>query len=324
MKTKEILASYCKIIKGYNRSLVSNLLTSNWWALDNEYMSYIHNQDFENLKLIFPEVYELLISNDLILTIPIEDEEKFIPFNTDYKFPGNVQNAIIDWEGGISNYSIAQTIKQLEINGCQNVAFRFYNHFNLELFNELINALEFSTIEGVEIALPYDYYQLNMIFFLDAKSRCPRIINILLHGSPEKIDGLIRDDKKLMCTKEKIVDCTSCGKISPLYFTLNINHFTLSQHYNNCLYQKIGIDINGNYKNCPSSNHVLGNVADDKLSDILIQPDYNLLTRIKKDQVAICKDCEFRDICSDCRVYVTDDIYSKPQKCSYDPYKNTW
>jgi hypothetical protein len=47
---------------------------------------------------------------------------------------------------------------------------------------------------------------------------------------------------------------------------------------------------------------------------------------VRKDDIEVCKDCEFRYICTDCRIFKNDsnDIYSKPKKCNYDPYTNTW
>jgi hypothetical protein len=40
----------------------------------------------------------------------------------------------------------------------------------------------------------------------------------------------------------------------------------------------------------------------------------------------VCKDCEFRYICTDCRAYLEDPYneYSKPLKCGYDPYTGEW
>jgi radical SAM protein with 4Fe4S-binding SPASM domain len=55
-------------------------------------------------------------------------------------------------------------------------------------------------------------------------------------------------------------------------------------------------------------------------------PDFKKYWSITKDQINVCKDCEFRYICTDCRAYTTniDNDYSKPLKCSYDPYKGKW
>ena len=48
--------------------------------------------------------------------------------------------------------------------------------------------------------------------------------------------------------------------------------------------------------------------------------------KIKKENIDSCKDCEFRNICTDCRAYieVPSNYHSKPLKCGYNPYTNVW
>ena len=55
-------------------------------------------------------------------------------------------------------------------------------------------------------------------------------------------------------------------------------------------------------------------------------PDFKKYWFINKDQIAVCKDCEFRYICTDCRAYIEnpEDMYSKPLKCAYNPYTSEW
>jgi len=40
----------------------------------------------------------------------------------------------------------------------------------------------------------------------------------------------------------------------------------------------------------------------------------------------VCQDCEFRHICTDCRAFIKDsnNIYSQPAKCGYNPYIAKW
>ena len=47
---------------------------------------------------------------------------------------------------------------------------------------------------------------------------------------------------------------------------------------------------------------------------------------INKDEIEICKDCEFRHMCLDCRVFIDDpnNAYSRPSKCGYNPYICKW
>ena len=52
---------------------------------------------------------------------------------------------------------------------------------------------------------------------------------------------------------------------------------------------------------------------------------YKKLWFIKKDDIEICKDCEFRYNCTDCRAFtIENNVYSKPLKCNYNPYTNEW
>jgi SPASM domain peptide maturase of grasp-with-spasm system len=68
------------------------------------------------------------------------------------------------------------------------------------------------------------------------------------------------------------------------------------------------------------------NIRDTTLAEALAKPGFKKYWDITKDQVAVCKDCEFRYICTDCRAYVEnpEDMYSKPLKCGYNPYTAEW
>jgi len=62
------------------------------------------------------------------------------------------------------------------------------------------------------------------------------------------------------------------------------------------------------------------------LAAALSLPDFKKYWQIRKDQIEVCKDCEFRHICTDCRAYTEtpDNVYAKPLKCGDDPYNNQW
>jgi SPASM domain peptide maturase of grasp-with-spasm system len=102
--------------------------------------------------------------------------------------------------------------------------------------------------------------------------------------------------------------------------------FTESQRHNSCLNRKLSVDARGEIRNCPSMERSFGNVRDTSLHSALLHRDFRELWALNKDQVEVCKDCEFRYICVDCRAYIVnpDDRHSKPAKCGYDPYTATW
>lgn len=69
-----------------------------------------------------------------------------------------------------------------------------------------------------------------------------------------------------------------------------------------------------------------GNIKNITFQGALKAKDFKKYWNINKDKISVCKDCEFRHICTDCRAYIEnpEDIYSKPLKCGYDPYTATW
>jgi SPASM domain peptide maturase of grasp-with-spasm system len=69
-----------------------------------------------------------------------------------------------------------------------------------------------------------------------------------------------------------------------------------------------------------------GNIKDTTLEKALNKENFKKHWNITKDQILVCKDCEFRHLCTDCRAYIEDpdNINSKPLKCGYDPYTNEW
>ncbi|MBW8873326.1 MAG: grasp-with-spasm system SPASM domain peptide maturase, partial [Acidobacteria bacterium] len=117
-----------------------------------------------------------------------------------------------------------------------------------------------------------------------------------------------------------------CGQVHPRYFVTNLSAFAEARRFNSCLNRKISIDARGEIRNCPSLPRSFGNTSDTSLHSALAHNDFAALWEINKDQVEICKDCEFRYICTDCRAYLTSpgDVYSKPSKCSYNPYTAEW
>lgn len=95
--------------------------------------------------------------------------------------------------------------------------------------------------------------------------------------------------------------------------------------FNGCLNRKISIDAQGNIKNCPSFSGEFGNITSMRLADVVKQAEFRRVWSIYKDNISVCKDCELRYACTDCRAYtVGDDPLGKPSRCGYDPYTGVW
>lgn len=88
----------------------------------------------------------------------------------------------------------------------------------------------------------------------------------------------------------------------------------------------MSIDKDGTFRNCPSMSLSFGKVEDTKVSAVITNKKFLKYNNINKDKIDVCRDCEFRYVCHDCRAYISDknNIYSKPSKCGYDPYSSSW
>jgi radical SAM protein with 4Fe4S-binding SPASM domain len=97
----------------------------------------------------------------------------------------------------------------------------------------------------------------------------------------------------------------------------------------NCFSTKICISADGAVYPCIMERRVnYGSVLDNSLVSILSGEDSAKMRGLSKDHIAICKDCEYRYACSDCRPRATagEDVpfTSKPKACLYDPYSGFW
>jgi len=118
---------------------------------------------------------------------------------------------------------------------------------------------------------------------------------------------------------------TSCGKINKDYFDSTSEGIRESKDHNSCLRGKISIDINGQIKNCPSMITSFGHFEETNFDEVISNPSFNKQWNINKDSISVCRDCEYRYVCTDCRAFTeSGELFGKPLKCRYNPYKGVW
>jgi SPASM domain peptide maturase of grasp-with-spasm system len=105
-----------------------------------------------------------------------------------------------------------------------------------------------------------------------------------------------------------------------------VGNYSEARLFNGCLNRKISIDATGQIRNCPSMSKSFGFADEQRLAAVLEDADFLAAGRIRKDDIEVCRECEFRYICSDCRAYIEDPTnqLSKPLKCGYDPTTGVW
>jgi radical SAM protein with 4Fe4S-binding SPASM domain len=108
------------------------------------------------------------------------------------------------------------------------------------------------------------------------------------------------------------------------FFQVEKEEFLKRYRGNSCWQGKISVSSTGDVMPCiMQRDDPAGNVNDMSLKDILdgkIQKYWSL----SRDKISVCKDCEYRYACRDCRPVSygpTGQLEAKDPTCLYDPYK---
>jgi len=116
-------------------------------------------------------------------------------------------------------------------------------------------------------------------------------------------------------------------KMCPEFYTSK-EKFIFSVNYNTCWANKIAITSTGEVIPCVFARDIiLGNIKSKKLSEIIDSDSVKNAWKLSKDYVQICKDCEYRYACKDCRplaISENHNIFSKNPRCMYEPESGIW
>lgn len=322
-----ILYASCIPVKGAARSVICDLQRNDFLLITNDMYELLTSADYYTVETLSDEALELI--NEL--------EEQELGFYTDeptlfpklqlqWESPRRFTNAIVDIDKD-SDHSFEIIREELDSVGVGALELRFYDKVSTETLTRIIETFSLSRLRSIYITLPFTA-ELTSAFLDELVRENERITRIIISGANQ--DGVAytqpNNNAILIYSTQLIKDASCCGNIAPAYFTPNIELFSESMQFNNCLNRKISVDRQGNIKNCPSMVKGFGTVTKGAFLQLSKNTAFRELWDINKDKIEVCRDCEFRYICTDCRAYVTtsEDKYSKPGKCSYDPYTATW
>lgn len=331
-------------VKGYLRSLLLDPSRVNYYFIPNELYEIISEEfiDVDKLYEKYPndiktidEYIKFLTKNELIFEVSSKDESLFPKLDTNWETPSHITNMIID----IGNYEIQKDKFSFEIGklGVQALAIRVFDLKYLDYVNQFVSFLSeenrMNRLKDIQIDISANSQSLSKLqrqtVHILAKNPIISTINIY------SFDKFLKfDNEKIRVYEKEVLNEKDCGVVDG-----NISYVTRhlifeSMAYNSCLNCKLSIDSNGNIKNCPSMKKSFGKINDKSLDEVIEEDSFKKYWNISKDSIEVCKDCEFRYICTDCRVYTERNHmdgngfdFSKPLKCSYDPYTgdfNSW
>ncbi|MFX0093798.1 MAG: radical SAM protein, partial [Candidatus Hodarchaeota archaeon] len=110
-------------------------------------------------------------------------------------------------------------------------------------------------------------------------------------------------------------------------FSLSYSKFLEHNSLNPCWGRRCAILASGEVVPCIfARNRIFGSLKSNSFSlkEIVLKQE---VRKITKTEVSVCKKCEFRFLCHDCRVLASafeDSLYAPPPTCAYNPLKGIW
>ncbi|QWT88088.1 grasp-with-spasm system SPASM domain peptide maturase [Chryseobacterium sp. PCH239] len=332
------LFSNILVTKGSIRILISDLQrnVSELYPLELfEIIQELKNKSIEDTMISYDEESKEIVEN--YINLLLEKEYGFVTENGwDRNFPSlsydyHEPNAITDLFIEMEDLGILKKIyPSIENLGVKYLVIYSLKSLTLKDCIEIDEIFKTSVLSGIEIFSPF-HQKMNLSFMQALQKNTVRIYSLILYNCskpPFKAKDEYRFSLHFLKDDLKI---SACGKVELKYFNTNITKVTEAVNHNSCLHKKIGIDRKGNIKNCPLMNESFGNIQKQSLEEALNQPDFRKYWDLTKDQIEICKDCEFRYVCTDCRAYTENTLkskeglnISKPLKCGYNPYTGVW
>ncbi|MEI6764663.1 MAG: grasp-with-spasm system SPASM domain peptide maturase [Bacteroidota bacterium] len=327
-----VMFANCIPVKGYKRSIIYNLQYSDYLPVPNSMIGFVEMlskmtiedvlRHFKNDHETALSYLEFLINNGLGQIIDGRYRKHFTPMSMSFHTPSSITNAVIDIKDDF--YINKKIIDELSVLNSHTLQIRCFHDFNMKMIERILNMVNSTSIFNIQIFIT-ENTQISKPEIDRLLSRNPRIEKLIVFNSKRK-NNKSPAFRNFCHFVETALTPNDCGKISPAYFITSISLFTESQHHNTCLNRKVCIDINGDIKNCPAMSRSFGNIRDTSIAQAIAKPGFKDLWNIRKDDIEVCRDCEFRYMCTDCRTFIKDEknIYSQPSKCTYNPYIAKW
>ncbi|MBS7234125.1 grasp-with-spasm system SPASM domain peptide maturase [Flavobacterium psychroterrae] len=342
-----ILSSSCKIVRGYKRSVIIDYSRGNLYFISHEYHELVDIIDRNQIKKIvesledeesiicFEEFLSFIIENELAFLVKNADRYPKISEEVDENFV-LLQDVIIEVDENLFNKNnFIALCEDLTSLHCQDFQIRLLSDFSNKFFNEIMLLISGTNCNYLEIHCSYNEETTRELLhkFIEEHSLISRMV---IYGAPiiskyeviNEVEGHYPISLGEMIYLDYPFDSGNCCGIIN-HENLNFTSFHLHNKLktkNGCLDKKITIDKNGNIKNCPSMKNMYGNIEETSIKSVVNNNVFTKFWDINKDQISVCKICEFRYNCTDCRAFIEDsnDLYSKPSKCSYNPVTTLW
>lgn len=307
MEKIKIVSSDCQIVSGYLRNAIYDLTRQKYYLLEK----------FSSIDELRQEVIDFLEDEEVLLTIPSNLKPAFPIINLEYQSNQIISACQIKYFGAFDvtkitalfcrDFSLIISDFSTQIEGVKNIIDALNNEpinsVQLHITDVSMNARDFKELR--EVVLNFSFcvaYVYDSYFDYQTKTQ-DLSLNISFFPTRTKLESK--------------------------HFYINIKVFTESQKQSLFYNQFLLIDESGNIKNAAHSPDQFGSISElnyEELKQIVLSSRFNYLMNITKNDIDVCKNCEFKHMCCDDKFPLKrgeNDWYYQ-EECHYNPYIAKW
>lgn len=316
----------CIPVIGVNRAVIYDLIRGNLYFLPkhilSEFVNYSEYEidkfyfDFKESSSTLKKYFNYLLENELIFYT--EYPKRFPKLNTEIIKPYPVDVLFLeidDLDLVIHKMLDVEIINTLGISNVVLVSQK--NSYEKLIF--ILEMLENSKVTNITLLIKYDV-NIEINLKKELKNNL-QIQEVIIFDSIKNYDN-----KNFIYVCDSLSDFLTKRINGIDDFVLNQDAYLEGISKNLYFNRKIYIDNDYNIKHGFEDSFNYGNLKKDSIENIIFSKPFSELWNITKDQIEVCKNCEFRYICPDNRIPLKrkENDYYHQTDCNYDPYKNKW
>ncbi|WP_228451829.1 grasp-with-spasm system SPASM domain peptide maturase [Chryseobacterium sp. SN22] len=229
----------------------------------------IHSYDTESQQFV-KEYIDILLDKEFGFITNGNWDKNFPPLSYEFCIPNEITNAYLILDHLNDLLKIEKSLSNL---GTEHLAILYRNSLLLNEFNHIEKVFQNSTITSIEIFSKFEE-NIDQNFIDRLEPLCARIFNLIFYDCAQPPFKPKDKYKFLVSFVKENIKLNSCGKVDLKYFNTNLPKVLEAVNHNSCLHKKIGVDSNGNIKNCPAMPQTFGNIKDTTLEEALQHKDF--------------------------------------------------
>lgn len=322
----------CQIVKGFTRGIIIDLQNQSYLYLPLLLIEVLEKTEQLSIEELIDSYDSMPNASEVIKSFLAQlsgkgygfvtnKPENFPEIKWDFQSPYIISNAVIYFNDITNKNTLFQ---QLSGMGTESIGF-VLRKLSCEVVSEIHAKVKGKRFKSIQIFYENisDAYE-NILKIIP--SLTPLLTHIFLFNCEES--GVIKNNNVVIIKTKSPLSIIRETKSfsSPKNFAVNIMHFRESLRFNTFLNCKVAIDEDGEIKNAFNSNQSFGNISNNDIKSIVSTIGFQKHWFVHKGLIDVCKDCEFRHICSDNRIpkQRVDSTWYHESECNYNPYIAKW